>query len=98
MPESECQLLQVLRRFVLFFPAGANPNLDRYLTSLGNLRGDARSPAWRWATAVLNRLWRDTVSSTQACNDNQYLARLIGRQLKKTASAFRYVLDDQAFN
>jgi hypothetical protein len=81
------------------FPVGANPDLDRYLSIVGNLRGE------REISSVALGSGRDdidfgetTVSSTQPVNDNQYLARVDWTPTQKDSIAFRYVLDDQAFN
>lgn len=81
------------------FPAGANPNLDRYLNIVGNLRGEREISSVALGDGRPNiDFGETTVSSTQPVNDNQYLARVDWTPTQKDSIAFRYVLDDQAFN
>jgi len=81
------------------FPVGANPNLDRYLSIVGNLRGEREISSVALGNGRPNiDFGETTVSSTQPVNDNQYLARVDWTPTQKDSIAFRYVLDDQAFN
>ncbi len=81
------------------FPAGANPNLDRYLSIVGNLRGQREVSR----VALGNdrpdiEFGETTLSSTQPVNDYQYLARVDWTPTDKDSFAFRYVADDQIFS
>jgi hypothetical protein len=81
------------------FPLGANPNLDRYLSVVGNLRGEREISSVALGDGRPNiDFGETTVSSTQPVNDNQFLARVDWTPTQKDSIAFRYVLDDQAFN
>ena len=81
------------------FPAGDNPNLDRYLSIVGNLRGEREISSVALGSGRPNiDFGETTVSSTQPVNDDQYLARVDWTPTQKDSIAFRYVLDDQAFN
>jgi hypothetical protein len=81
------------------FPAGANPDLDRYLSIVGDLRGEREISSVALGDGRPNiDFGETTVSSTQPVNDNQYLARVDWTPTQKDSIAFRYVLDDQAFN
>lgn len=81
------------------FPLGTNPNLDRYLSIVGNLRGEREISSVALGDGRPNvDFGETTVSSTQPVNDNQYLARVDWTPTQKDSMAFRYVLDDQAFN
>ena len=81
------------------FPVGTNPNLDRYLSIVGNLRGEREISSVALGDGRPNiDFGETTVSSTQPVNDNQYLARVDWTPTQKDSIAFRYVLDDQAFN
>src|SRR6266567_2460964 len=56
------------------FRAGANPNLDRYLSIVGNLRGEREISSVALGSGRPNiDFGETTVSSTQPVNDNQYL-------------------------
>ncbi|HET6889921.1 MAG TPA: TonB-dependent receptor, partial [Pyrinomonadaceae bacterium] len=81
------------------FPVGANPNLDRFLSIVGNLRGEREISSVALGSGRPDiDFGETTVSSTQPVNDNQYLARVDWTPTQKDSIAFRYVLDDQAFN
>ena len=81
------------------FPAGASPNLDRYLSLIGGLRG---------TTAVRNvplgggrpdiEFGVATRTSAQPVNDYQYLARVDWTPTGKDSFSFRYLADDQIFS
>ncbi len=81
------------------FAPGTNPNLDRYLSIVGNLRGEREI-----STVALGDgrpsidFGETTVSSTQPVNDRQLLSRVDWTPTQKDSLAFRYVLDDQIFN
>jgi outer membrane receptor protein involved in Fe transport len=80
------------------FPVGASPNLDRYLSIVGNLRG---------TTAIRNvplgggrpdiPFGVATRTSSQPVNDYQYLARVDWTPTAKDSFAVRYLADDQIF-
>lgn len=81
------------------FPVGASPNLDRYLASIGNLRGTSGiraiplgggRPDIPFGTA--------TRTSSQPVDDKQYLARVDWTPTSKDSFAFRYLADKQVFN
>lgn len=81
------------------FPAGTNPNLDRYLNIVGNLRGQREI-----STVALGGGRPDidfgeaNVSSTQPVTDDQFLTRVDWTPTQKDSLSFRYVYDKQAFN
>ena len=80
------------------FPAGTSPNLDRYLASIGDLRG---------ATGVFNvplgggrgsiPFGTATRTSAQPVDDTQYLFRVDWTASSKDAVSVRYLADDQIF-
>ena len=81
------------------FPAGASPNLDRYLASIGDLRGTTGvfnvplgggRPSIPFGTA--------TRTSSQPVDDTQYLFRVDWTPNSKDAVAVRYLADDQLFS
>jgi hypothetical protein len=81
------------------FPAGRNPNVDRYLDIVGNLRGQ------RELSSVALGLGRPdiefgetTVGSAQPVNDDQLLTRIDWTPTQKDSLSFRYVYDRQRFN
>lgn len=80
------------------FPAGASANLDRYLASIGDLRG---------STGIFNVPLDDNLSipfgtatrtSSQPVDDTQYLFRVDWTPNTKDAFSFRYLADDQLFS
>lgn len=80
------------------FPTGANLNLDRYLSIVGNLRGEREISSVALGDGRPNiDFGETTVSSTQPVNDHQFLARVDWVPSQKDNIAFRYVLDDQVF-
>jgi hypothetical protein len=81
------------------FRVGANPNLDRYLSIVGNLRGQREISNVALGNGRPDiEFGEASISSSQPVNDNQYLARVDWAPTKKDSLAFRYVLDDQIFN
>ncbi len=81
------------------FPAGTNPNLDRYLSIVGNLRGEREISSVALGNGRPDvDFGETTVSSTQPVNDDQLLARVDWAPTQNDSLAFRYVLDDQVFN
>lgn len=76
------------------FPAGANPNLDRYLSIVGNLRGQREL-----STVSLGGGRPDidfgetTISSAQPITDDQFLTRVDWTPTQKDSLSFRYVYD-----
>ncbi|MGH9881326.1 MAG: carboxypeptidase regulatory-like domain-containing protein, partial [Pyrinomonadaceae bacterium] len=80
------------------FPVGASPNLDRYLATVGDLRGatgvfdvplGGGRPAIPFGTA--------TRTSAQPVDDTQYLFRVDWTPNSKDSIAVRYLADDQIF-
>src|SRR5689334_6858979 len=76
------------------FPAGTNPNLDRYLNIVGNLRGQ------RGLSAVALGGGRPdidfgetTISSAQPLTDDQWLTRVDWTPTQNDSLSFRYVYD-----
>lgn len=81
------------------FPVGTNPNLDRYLSIVGNLRGEREISSVALGDGRPNIEFGETnVSSTQPVNDDQFLARVDWAPTQKDSLAFRYVFDEQRFN
>ena len=81
------------------FPVGANPDLDRFLSIVGNLRGEREISS----VAIGNdrpdiEFGEATISSTQPVNDDQFLSRIDWTPTQKDSLAFRYVFDNQRFN
>jgi hypothetical protein len=81
------------------FPVGASPNLDRYLASIGDLRG---------ATGIFNvplgggrgsiPFGTATRTSSQPVDDTQYLFRVDWTASSRDAVSVRYLADDQIFS
>ena len=81
------------------FPAGTNPDLDRYLSIVGNLRGEREISTVALGNGRPNIDFGETnVSSTQPVDDHQFLTRVDWAPTQKDSLAFRYVFDDQVFN
>lgn len=81
------------------FPAGVNPNLDRYLSIVGNLRGQREVANVALGNGRPDIEFGETnVSSGQPVNDHQFLSRVDWTPTQKDSVAFRYVFDDQVFN
>ena len=81
------------------FPVGVNPNLDRYLSVVGSLRGQREISNVALGNGRPDiEFGEASISSSQPVNDNQYLARVDWAPTQKDSLAFRYVLDDQLFN
>lgn len=81
------------------FPAGTNPNLDRYLSVVGNLRGQREISSIALGNGRPNIDFGETsVGSPQPVNDDQFLARVDWTPTQKDSLAFRYVYDRQRFN
>ena len=81
------------------FPVGASPNLDRYLATIGDLRGTTGvfnvplgggRPSIPFGTA--------TRTSSQPVDDTQYLFRVDWTPSSNDAVAVRYLADDQIFS
>jgi hypothetical protein len=76
------------------FPTGTNPNLDRYLSTIGNLRGQREI-----STVALGAGRPDidfgetTISSAQPITDDQFLTRVDWTPTQKDSVSFRYVYD-----
>ena len=76
------------------FPAGTNPNLDRYLNIVGNLRGQREL-----STVSLGGDRPDidfgetTISSAQPLTDDQWLTRVDWTPTLKDSVSVRYVFD-----
>jgi hypothetical protein len=81
------------------FPSGTNPNLDRYLSIVGNLRGQREISNVALGNGRPDiEFGETTVSSSQPVNDHQFLSRVDWTPTQKDSLAFRYVFDDQVFN
>jgi hypothetical protein len=81
------------------FPVGASPNLDRYLATVGDLRGTTGvfnvplgggRPSIPFGTA--------TRTSSQPVDDTQYLFRVDWTPTSKDSVGVRYLADDQIFS
>ena len=79
------------------FPAGTSANLDRYLETIGDLRG---------TTGIVQVPFRDDISipfgtatrtSSQPVDDTQYLARVDWTPNSNNSVAVRYLADNQLF-
>lgn len=81
------------------FKVGANPDLDRFLSIVGNIRGEREI-----SNVALGddrpdiEFGEATISSTQPVNDDQFLARIDWTPTQKDSLAFRYVFDNQRFD
>ncbi|HLA09120.1 MAG TPA: carboxypeptidase regulatory-like domain-containing protein [Pyrinomonadaceae bacterium] len=81
------------------FPVGTNQNLDRFLSIVGNLRGEREISSVALGSGRPDiDFGETTVNSTQPVNDNQFLARVDWTPTQNDSIAFRYVLDDQTFS
>ena len=81
------------------FPVGTNPNLDRYLSIVGNLRGEREISSVALGNGRPDIDFGETnISSTQPVNDHQFLGRVDWAPTQKDSLAFRYVFDNQRFN
>jgi hypothetical protein len=81
------------------FPAGASPNLDRYLASIGDLRGTTgvfNVPLGGGRSAI--PFGTATRTSSQPVDDTQYLFRVDWTPNSKDAIGVRYLADDQIFS
>jgi len=81
------------------FAAGANPNLDRYLSIVGDLRGQREISSVALGNGRPNiDFGETTIGSSQPVNDDQFLTRVDWTPTQKDSLAFRYVYDRQRFN
>ena len=81
------------------FPAGTNPDLDRYLEIVGNLRGQREISTVALGGSRPNiDFGETTISSTQPVTDDQFLTRVDWTPTQKDSLSFRYVYDRQSFN
>lgn len=81
------------------FPAGTNPNLDRFLSIIGNLRGEREISEVAVGDGRPDiEFGETTINSTQPVDDNQFLTRVDWTPTQKDSLAFRYVFDDQIFS
>ena len=81
------------------FPAGKNPNLDRYLEIVGNLRGQRELSSVALGPDRPDiEFGETTVGSAQPVNDDQFLTRVDWTPTQKDSLSFRYVYDHQRFN
>src|SRR5689334_7625703 len=80
------------------FPAGTSPNLDRYLETIGDLRG---------TTGITQVPFRDDISipfgtatrtSSQPVDDTQYLFRVDWTPNSNNSIGVRYLADNQIFS
>ena len=81
------------------FPAGVNPNLDRYLNTVGNLRGlrEISSIALGAGRPDID-FGEATISSAQPLTDDQFLTRVDWTPTQKDSLSFRYVYDRLVVN
>ncbi|HET6977016.1 MAG TPA: TonB-dependent receptor [Pyrinomonadaceae bacterium] len=81
------------------FPAGVNPNLDRYLNIVGNLRGqrEISSVAIGGGRPDID-FGETTISSAQPLTDDQFLTRVDWTPTEKDSLSFRYVYDRLTVN
>jgi hypothetical protein len=76
------------------FPAGTNANLDRYLNTIGNLRGQREiSTVALGANRPDIDFGETTISSSQPITDDQFLTRVDWSPTLKDSLSFRYVYD-----
>ena len=81
------------------FPAGTNPNLDRYLNIVGNLRGQREISNVALGAGRPDIEFGETnVSSTQPLTDDQFLTRVDWTPTEKDSLSFRYVYDRLIFS
>ena len=81
------------------FPTGSNPNLDRYLNIVGNLRGQRELSRVALGSGRPDvDFGETTVSSSQPVTDDQFLSRVDWTPTNNDSLAFRYVFDRQRFN
>jgi hypothetical protein len=81
------------------FPVGANPDLDRFLSIVGNLRGEREISSVALGNGRPDIEFGETaISSTQPVDDDQLLSRIDWTPTQKDSLAFRYVFDNQRFN
>lgn len=81
------------------FPVGTNPNLDRFLSTIGNLRGEREISEVALGDGRPDiEFGETTINSTQPVDDNQFLTRVDWTPTQKDSLAFRYVFDDQIFS
>jgi len=81
------------------FPAGTNPNLDRFLNIVGNLRGQREISSVALGNNRPNiDFGETTISSAQPVNDDQFLTRVDWTPTQNDSISFRYVFDRQRFN
>lgn len=76
------------------FPAGTNANLDRYLSIVGNLRGQREIAAVALGAGRPDiDFGETTISSSQPLTDDQWLTRVDWTPTLKDSLSFRYVYD-----
>lgn len=80
------------------FPAGTSANLDRYLATIGDLRGTTGIFSVPLSDDVLIPFGTATRTSSQPVDDTQYLFRVDWTPNTKDALSFRYLADDQLFS
>jgi hypothetical protein len=81
------------------FPSGTNPNLDRYLSIVGDLRGQRQISSVALGNGRPNiDFGETTIGSAQPVNDDQFLTRVDWTPTPKDSLAFRYLFDRQRFN
>jgi hypothetical protein len=81
------------------FPAGTNPNLDRYLSIVGNLRGQREISSVALGNGRPDiDFGETTIDSAQPVTDDQFLTRVDWTPTQKDSLAFRYVFDRQGFD
>ena len=88
-----------LNQLRALFPVGSSPNLDRYLSIVGDLRG-----ATNLTTVELGagrgeiEFGTATRTSAQPVNTYDYLTRIDWTPSSKNSASFRYLANDQIFS
>ena len=80
------------------FPAGTSANLDRYLASIGDLRGQTGVFDVPLGGNVFIPFGTATRTSSQPVDDTQYLFRVDWNATSKDNVSVRYLADDQIFS
>lgn len=80
------------------FPAGASPNLDRYLAAIGDLRGSTGVFDVPLGGDTFIPFGTATRTSSQPVDDTQYLFRVDWTPNNTNSVSVRYLADDQIFS
>src|SRR5829696_2263419 len=80
------------------FPAGTSANLDRYLATVGDLRGQTGGFEVALSDDLFIPFGTATRTSSQPVDDTQYLFRVDWNATSKDNVSVRYLADDQIFS